>query len=118
MIYLASPYNHTSPFVREQRYLAAMEAVALLMKRRIWVFSPIVHCHELKKIAELPPSHGFWLAYDLHILEQCAALYILAIEGWKESLGVAAEREHAITLGIPISLVAMKHGSLDILPAR
>jgi hypothetical protein len=116
MIYLASPYNHRSPFVREARYLAAMEAVTLLMQRRIWVFSPIVHCHEFKKIADLPPSHEFWLAYDLHILEQCEALYILAIDGYRESLGVGAERAHATSRKMPIFLVHMSNGSLDILP--
>lgn len=116
MIYLASPYNHASPFVREQRYLAAMEALSILLKRRMWTFSPIVHCHELKKVADLPPNFDFWLEYDFHVLDICSALYVLNIAGWSASIGVGEECRRARERNIPISLVRVIEGELDFLP--
>lgn len=116
MIYLASPYNHPSPFVREQRYLAAMEVLSLLLKYKMWAFSPIVHCHELKKVADLPPDFDFWLSYDFHILDRCSELLILNISGWSASAGVGAEYRRARERGLPVRLVRAVEGSLDFLP--
>ena len=47
MIYVASPYTHEDPAVREERYLAALRYTAKLLANKRWCFSPIVHCHDL-----------------------------------------------------------------------
>lgn len=91
MIYLASPYTHPDPFVREQRYLEAAKMCAEYLKQRRWVYSPIVHCHELAKIIELPKDASYWEAYNYHMLSRSTELHVLMIEGWGESKGVAAE---------------------------
>lgn len=116
MIYLASPYNHINPFVRAQRYLSALEAVALLLTQRKWVYSPIVHCHEIARNHGLPTGYDFWLDYDLHMLDRCEELYILDIDGWKTSIGVGAERKHAAKLTLPISLIQVVEGKLTFSP--
>jgi hypothetical protein len=102
MIYLASPYSHPDAFVREHRYLHTMQALGHLLTKRQWVFAPIVHCHELKKILELPGDHTFWLDYDCHILKLCEKLVVLRLEGWEESKGVRMEIEFAQANGIPV----------------
>ncbi len=105
MIYLASPYSHPDPFVREERYLRAMKVLHGLLKDRIWTFSPIVHCHELKKIVDLPFEHEFWLDYDCHILKLCTKLLVLRIEGWETSRGLKMEMDFANANGIPIEYI-------------
>lgn len=41
MIYLASPYSHPAPAVRQERYEAACAATATLTREGHPVFSPI-----------------------------------------------------------------------------
>ena len=103
MIYLASPYTHSDPFVREERYLRASKALTFLLSRHEWAYSPIVHCHELAKIGGLPPDAGFWQDYDFYMLGKCDKFYILRIEGWEQSKGVAAEKAEAERLSIPVT---------------
>lgn len=105
MIYLASPYSHPDAFVREERYLRAMKVLHGLLEKRIWTFSPIVHCHELKKVAALPFEHKFWLDYDCHILKLCEKLIVLKIEGWETSRGVKMEMDFAAANNIPIEFL-------------
>lgn len=102
MIYLASPYSHPDPFIREQRYLAVMKVLGDMLANRQWAYSPIVHCHELKKVRDLPPGHEFWLEYDFHILNRCGVLVVVPLEGWMESKGVAAEIAEANRAQIPV----------------
>jgi hypothetical protein len=91
MIYLASPYTHPDPFVREARYLAACQMVAEYLKKARWVYSPIVHCHELAKMIELPREFSFWKQYNQHMLSRSEALHVLMIDGWAESDGIGDE---------------------------
>lgn len=101
MIYLASPYTHKDPFVREDRYLRAMQALKHLLLSGTWAYSPIVHCHELAKIADLPREAGFWRRYNFGMLACCKGIIILRIDGWQESVGVAEELAEARRLEIP-----------------
>lgn len=102
MIYLASPYSHPSPFVREIRYLLTMKKLANLLKQEIVVYSPIVHCHELAKIAGLPSHADFWRKYNFAMMNAGEALYVFCLEGWKESVGVKEEIAHAQYMKMPI----------------
>lgn len=100
--YLASPYSDPDPFVREARYLAAAKCVSILLSAGKWVYSPIVHCHELAKIAALPGEFEFWRTYNMEMLERAHALKVLTIPGWEESKGVQAEITVARNLSIPV----------------
>ena len=100
--YLASPYSHPDPFVREWRYLQAAKLLSQLLEQRRWTYSPIVHCHELKKICSLPAEHTFWLAYDCFILKRCSRLLVLRLPAWEDSRGVRMEMEFARANSIPI----------------
>lgn len=102
MIYLASPYSSPDPFVRELRYLRAMEALTKMLRNWQWAYSPIVHCHELAKIGGLPTTADFWQGYNFYMLSQCAELRVLTLEGWEASIGVNAEIVEARRIGIPV----------------
>lgn len=102
MIYLASPYTHADPFVRELRYLAAAKAVLKLMAAEEPVFSPILHNHQLARIGRLPHSFDFWADLDSDMLRRCDKLVVLKLEGWNISTGVAAEVKLALSLNLPV----------------
>ena len=103
MIYLASPYSHFDPFVREERFLRACKAVAYLLEQQKWVYSPVVHCHQIAMLAELPKEFDFWKEYNFHMLSQSKELKILRIDGWERSQGIAAEHAFAEKNEIPVS---------------
>lgn len=102
-LYLAAPYSHADPFLREYRYVRTMQVLAELLTQERWAFSPIVHCHELAKIAGLPRDAAFWQAYNFTMLAGASELKILRLPGWENSLGIAAELEEAERLHLPVS---------------
>jgi hypothetical protein len=103
--YLASVYYHPDPFERERRYLQAAQATVHLLKLGMWIYSPIVHCHHLSLIADLPKEIDFWLAYDKAMLEKASKLLILRTDRLKQSKGVAAEKAFAEENNIPIEYI-------------
>jgi hypothetical protein len=101
MIYLASPYTHPDPAVREQRFDAACVVAALLLREGHLVFSPIAHSHPLMRFG-LPIEWDFWSRYDSCHLERCDEVLVLMLDGWEESRGVQAEIALAKSLGKPV----------------
>ncbi len=98
MIYLASPYSHPDPAVREQRFRAACRATAALLRAGEVVFSPIVHSHALVEF-ELPTGWSYWERIDRSYLERCDEVVVLMLDGWEESVGVRAEIGIARAMG-------------------
>lgn len=98
-IYLISPYSHSDESVREERYDAAVDATAALIKRGNIVFSPIVHCHPLALKHSLPKDHVYWKKYDQAFIEWADVGYVLRIPGWKGSLGVMSDIKALCKLG-------------------
>lgn len=102
-IYLASPYAHPDPVVREARFHAANRAAAALMQAGHIVFSPISHSHpvaECMKGAEC--DHDFWLYQDWAFLEWADCVVVNTIDGWMESKGIAQELQWAEDMGKPV----------------
>ena len=104
MIYLASPYSHPDPLVREARYAAACRASVRLLRSGQLVFSPIVHSHPLVANG-LPSEWSYWKPLAKQYLARCSSLTVLALDGWRESIGVQAERELADELHIPVAFM-------------
>lgn len=101
MIYLASPYSHPDPAVREERYRAACHAAAALLLAGQPVFSPIAHSHPLVDYG-LPADWSFWQRYDRELLARCDEVVVLMLAGWRESVGVREEIRIARELGKPV----------------
>lgn len=102
-IYIASPYYHNNPAVREQRYLAVQKYAVHLMKQRDAVYSPIAHNHPLHHHfpESLQHDFDFWMAMDLPILKRARVLHVYQLDGWAESRGVAREVAVAEEFNIP-----------------
>lgn len=101
MIYLASPYSHPNPRVREDRAYQAGCFAALLRRRDIPVFAPIPFWHHLAIEHNLPKDAASWWRYNRTFLAHCSDLYVLKLEGWSVSQGVMMEIDFATDLYMP-----------------
>lgn len=99
MIYLACPYSHPDPSVREARFRAANGAAAWLMARGEIVFSPISHSHPIAQQCDLPKDFEFWRRQDEAMIALCDEVAVLVIDGVADSRGVMLETSYAIALG-------------------
>ena len=104
MIYLASPYSHPDPAVRERRFRSACCAAAKLLHEGHAVFSPIVHGHPLVEHGA-PIDWAFWQRSDHEHLERCDEVVVLMLNGWETSAGVQAEIRMAGELCKPVSYI-------------
>ena len=105
-IYLACPYQHEDPEVREERYQKVTRKTADLMHVGHQVFSPITHSHPVSLHLPHPQGHDFWMEQDYPYIEHWATeLWVYALDGWKESKGVWLEVDFALTFSMPIRIV-------------
>jgi len=95
MIYLACPYSNKNPEVAKARYEFVTIVAGVLMRRGMTVFSPVTHSRPIDMTFEEPEDWEFWKQQDFDILENCDALCVLMIDGWKESKGVTEEIQFA-----------------------
>ena len=103
MIYLAIPYSHPDPKVREARFIVANRVAATLIAGGEHVFSPITHAHPMAKEHDLPIGWEYWAQYDRKFLRLCDRLVVVGIPGYDESEGVKAEIGIAYKLGVKVS---------------
>jgi hypothetical protein len=108
LIYLASPYTTKDLYLREQRFLDAEYATAILLKSKFYVYSPIVHCHKLSLSYSLPGDIKFWENYCINTLTYCTHLFVLELTGWEQSEGVNLEMKTAKHSGIPIIRISLQ----------
>lgn len=96
-IYLASPYSDPSPATREARAKAAALAAALISSYGWAVYSPIVHGHALVASGAscVGTSWQDWAAIDQKFIDASREVWVLALPGWTESVGVQAEIAYA-----------------------
>lgn len=109
--YLASPFTHKDPLVREMRFLAAEHATNWLLQNRVWTYSPIVHCHSMAKTYNLPHDAAFWDEYDKTMLSSARDMLVLRYEGWEKSKGVTSEIEFADQIKKPRGWIYLKDGT-------
>jgi len=98
VIYLASPYSHRNSKVREERFQAACQATANLVRAGHAVFAPIVLGPPLERCG-IPSDWTFWQALARKYLARCDEMLVLQLDGWRESEGVQAELALAAELG-------------------
>jgi hypothetical protein len=102
MIYLASPYTHTDPEVMRQRYELAFQFCASEMQKGVSVLSPIVYGHQFALRGQAQTDFLSWQKFNDSLLLRSAAVHVLMLNGWRDSLGIHHELEYAERLGLPI----------------
>ena len=104
LIYLASPYSHDDPHVIERRVRQVQAAAARLIELGHLIFSPIVYTHPIAEMTSFAPVNtaeamSGWMDYDKAMIDKCDELWVLELDGWAQSRGVEAERNHALNTG-------------------
>lgn len=107
MIYLASPYSHADADVRERRFQAVASFVShiMLTTPNIVIYSPILHSHQLASLYGLPDDFYFWQTHSLHMLDLSSSMWVLALDGYRNSRGVQEETLYAAQKEIPIRMM-------------
>lgn len=93
MIYLASPFSHPDKDVEHRRFVYAKAATRALLAKGHHVLSPIAYCYQFRD--ELPDSSAAWRPFNFEMIDGCSELWVLMIDGWEQSAGVAEEIEYA-----------------------
>lgn len=91
LIYLACPYWHVDPAVRQSRFDRVTVVAAKLMVGGTVVFSPITHGHPMHLAHDMPGDWPFWRRVDRTFLQRSSELFVLMLDGWRQSVGVTAE---------------------------
>lgn len=110
-VYLASPYEHETHRVREDRARLVVRHTAWAMENWQTTFSPIAHGHQLPLWMENAhvSDYQFWLHHDINMLEKADELHVLMIDGWETSKGCIMEVEFALAkLNIVVKGVELK----------
>ena len=105
-IYLAGPYTHDDPMVREYRYHILLKAEAHLLRQNYAVISPINMCHELGKIYGFNYGYDYWQSRDRTLITKCDKVVVITEPGYKTSVGVTDEIFFAETQNIPVEYLA------------
>jgi hypothetical protein len=108
MIYVASPYSHPSAQVREDRAYQVGTFTAIKVQQRHIVYSPIASWHHLAKEHNMPGDFGFWNWLNFEFLDRSSEMWVLCLDGWRESTGVQAEIKYMEGRGLPVRYF---HGS-------
>ena len=108
LVYLASPYSHPDPGVRNVRFQQVCKASAILMKKGWLVFSPIAHSHPIAREGGLPGDWAYWEEFDRKFISMSDEMMVLTLDGWENSVGIRAEVKIAEEYKIP-----MTHKSLE-----
>jgi len=109
MIYLASPYTHVNPAVREWRAEEAARYAAGFAAEGHLLFCPISHTHPWTKYG-LPTDWDFWERLDTPFLQLATQLWVLQLPGWDESHGVREEMWIMRQRKVPITMIEWAAG--------
>ena len=106
LLYLSSPFSHSSPIIKVKRYESMLDIMAFLLDSNLMVVSPLMLNVPLTgRLNRKGTDWQDWREYDLFLLSRSDELWILTLEGWEESKGVRAEIKYALRHKIPITLI-------------
>jgi hypothetical protein len=93
-IYLAQPYTHKDESVRAARFRLAEFLFAHYTNLGEVIFSPIVHCHRMSVMYEVPSTADYWEKANKAFLDHATAVRVMELPGWEHSKGLTFEMEY------------------------
>lgn len=94
-IYLGSRYSAPTKREQHENYLAALHATAWLLKAGHFMYSPIVHCHEIARLHDMKTDALSWEAYNHAMIDSASSIIALQNRDWRKSPGLREELEYA-----------------------
>lgn len=104
--YIASPYSADCQAVMNDRYDSVVRASAALAAAGELLYSPIASWHVAACRHSMPRGVDFWWKLDEAMIRASSELWVLLIDGWRESVGVQKEIAFALEIGKPVKYVA------------
>ncbi len=102
MIYVGCPYSDPDHLVRADRAAEVSRFVAQYVRKGHILYSPIASWHHIAEKYTLPKDFQFWKQLDFQILRFASEMWVLRLDGWPKSVGLAGEMDMARDLYIPI----------------
>ena len=103
LVFIASPVSSKSPDLVQKRIEAAAQFGAWLQEHEgKCPFVAAVHDMAISKHLSQPKSPEWWRANIGHFLENAESCYVLCLDEWENSKGVALEIEMAQSFGKPV----------------
>jgi len=107
--YLAVPYTSKDPELQQRRWVAVSRVAAHFMNEGLLVLSPVSHGYPIETYGDgVGGTWDVWKRLNKAMLWCSKEMYVLTLDGWRESEGVQGEIEIARTMNIPIFLVDPK----------
>jgi hypothetical protein len=114
--YLASPYTFKGPNISEAcrlrvenlRYRQITKIAGKLEDRYPYAFIlPITMSHNTAQFMETRKEGTFknWARRDFSYINKCDEVWVVTMDGWKESVGVQEEIKFATNNSIPVNYV-------------
>jgi hypothetical protein len=93
VIYLACPYTHSDPAVRQARFDVATAVAADFIRAGRIVYSPITMTHPIDMVLAGASTLGsdYWVAFDEAFMEMCSEMVVIRLDGWQKSSGIRRE---------------------------
>ena len=101
MIYVGSPYSDPDHLVRKDRAFQVSRFVAAYIKRGHILYCPIASWHHVAEKFTLPTDFKFWQQLNFQMLRFASEMWVLRLDGWTASVGLAGEIDMAKDLYIP-----------------
>ena len=98
-IYLGSPYSHELETVRYRRFIIVSFLAAKFTQMGYSVYSPILAGHTMCQYVEFSYEYSFWKARDIQFLRWCDEFWMVKLDNWGDSTGLASELTQARLLG-------------------
>lgn len=109
-VYLASPYSYKSKIpglawlIRWCRYRTITKIAAILTElQSVALILPITQSYHMSKYMSCRDT-GFsaWADIDLTFVSIVEEVWVIKMDGWKESIGVQAEIAYALSINKPV----------------
>lgn len=107
-IYVASPYSHPDPAVRQERFEQVCKFTAWCFSRGLEVYSPVAYTHLIQGQYNIPWQSKFWDGFSLTMLRPARSMIVLQLDGWEHSLGVSLELTECLETSKPVSYMHMR----------
>lgn len=103
LIYIACPYSHPNPEIKNKRREIATQVAGELFAQGKLVYSPLTHVVPLFESQGKTASWATAMRLDKALISRCQEMLVITIPGWEESVGVTEEIEYAQELGLKVS---------------